>query len=298
MKGSWRLSLSNQTRQPFPQILMVTSACRSNSELSKEEQMMKLKNWISLLIILIFITPVSVDTGWRFVSPMPMARYGHDATLGPDGKLYVMGGRRRRMRAVNKRNWVPTGKVEIADSVECYDPSTNKWEYRKPMPMRRFLFAAVVGPDDRIYTFGEMGEYNKGDKAVPSFDDTHVYDPKTDSWSSLTPMPRPRKTHDCVLGTDGKIYVLGGSIVYNGPPLRDVLIYDPVKDKWKKGPKMKLPRSTLAAVATPDGKIYAIGGTDVGAYEKRRSLNVFLPEKKELYTGKVQETVEVLDVSK
>jgi hypothetical protein len=59
---------------------------------------------------------------------------------------------------------------------------------------------------------------------------------------------------------------------------------------------MNLPRSTLAAVATPEGKIYAIGGTDAGAYENRKLLNVFLPEKAELYTGQVQSTVEVLDI--
>jgi hypothetical protein len=50
-------------------------------------------------------------------------------------------------------------------------------------------------------------------------------------------------------------------------------------------------------VATPDGKIYAIGGTDVGAYGKSRNeINFFLPEKLKLYTGKVQNTVEVLDI--
>jgi hypothetical protein len=54
----------------------------------------------------------------------------------------------------------------------------------------------------------------------------------------------------------------------------------------------------LAAVATPDGKIYAIGGTDVGAYEGKESVNTFLPQSLETYTGKVQDTVEVLDISK
>ncbi len=60
---------------------------------------------------------------------------------------------------------------------------------------------------------------------------------------------------------------------------------------------MNIPRSTLAAVATPDGKIYAIGGTDVGAYNVRETMNFFLPEKMELSTGKLQKTVEVLDIT-
>ena len=100
------------------------------------------------------------------------------------------------------------------------------------------------------------------------------------------------------MGPDEKIYIMGGSSKINGPPLKDVFIYDPVKDTWKKGPHMNIPRASPAAVATPDGKIYVIGGTDMGAYEGRRNFNVFLPKKSELYTGKVQDTVEVLDIMK
>ena len=29
---------------------------------------------------------------WEFGTPMPHGRYFHDALLGPDGKIYVMGG--------------------------------------------------------------------------------------------------------------------------------------------------------------------------------------------------------------
>ncbi|HDS16194.1 MAG TPA: hypothetical protein ENN66_06210 [Proteobacteria bacterium] len=76
----------------------------------------------------------------------------------------------------------------------------------------------------------------------------------------------------------------------------DVFIYDPVADTWEEGPSLNLPRSTLAAVSTPDGKIYAIGGTNAGAYSSTKSLiNAFLSQEKEHYTGRVQDTVEVLD---
>jgi hypothetical protein len=29
---------------------------------------------------------------WRFVTPMPHGRYGHDAVYAPNGKIYVLGG--------------------------------------------------------------------------------------------------------------------------------------------------------------------------------------------------------------
>jgi hypothetical protein len=230
--------------------------------------------------------------------PMHERRIDHEAVVTSDGRIYVMGGRRLELRPAGYRDeYRETGKIEVTDSVECYDPETNKWEYKKPMTIKRFSFAAVVGPDYRIYTFGGRGEFPpNGSREI--FGDTEVYDPGTDTWSALTPMPEPRAGHAGVLGIDGKIYIIGGNTGYRKPPAKDVFIYDPVKDKWEKGPDLKRHRSSVTAIATPDGKIYAIGGTDVGVFNNRHTVNFFLPKKLELYTGKVQDTVEVLDISK
>ena len=228
------------------------------------------------------------------MSPMNERRIDHEAVTTADGAIFVMGGRQWQ-RFEDDHGNVKRGEHIVLNTVERYDPESNRWEYRKAMTKKRFLFAAVVGPDNKIYTFG--GSDTVSSKVSGSaFDTTEVYDPATDEWSSRTPMPNPSSSHAAVLCADGKIYVLGGNHGSDAPPVQDVFIYDPVKDSWEEGPQMNLPRSTLAAVATPDGKIYAIGGTDVGAYNKRKKLNIFLPKKNELYTGKVQDTVEVLDV--
>ena len=184
----------------------------------------------------------------------------------------------------------------VSNTMECYDPRTNSWEYKKPLSSVRMRFAAVVGPDDKIYVFGGAEGMANID-ATPVLNTTEVYDPKTDSWTLRKPMPESREAHAAVLGSDGKIYVLGGASSVPTPPLNDVFIYDPLFDSWTRGPKMNVPRAVLAAVATPDGKIYAIGGTDIGAYSGRKKLNFFLPKEHEFYTGKVQDTVEVLDIS-
>ena len=218
-------------------------------------------------------------------------RVFHRAVVTSDGKIYVMGGERLE-KGTDAQGHL--NKEVRTNTVECYDPE-NKWEYRKPMKIKRTLFAAVVGPDDKIYVFGGAGD-EKPDHSIPTLNTVVVYDPRDNTWSSRKPMPVPRATHAGVLAADGKIYIMGGKSDEYGPPLKDVFIYDPARDTWERGPDMNVPRAGLAAVATPEGKIYAIGGTDVGAYETRRSINVFLPRKYELYTGKVQDTVEVLDV--
>ncbi|MCF8068360.1 MAG: hypothetical protein K9L30_07225 [Desulfobacterales bacterium] len=228
------------------------------------------------------------------VPEMNDRRIDHEAVITSDGKIYVMGGRQTEM--IDGPHGERAGReVFVLDSLECYDPETNTWEYKAPMQLKRMLFAATVGPDDKIYVFGGSVGFT-ADPGVLTLDTTEVYDPKTDSWSTRTPMPEPKDNHVAVLGADGKIYVLGGSKGGDTPPQRDVFIYDPVKDTWEKGPKMKRPRGALAAVATPEGKIYAIGGTDVGAYKGRQKLNMFLPKDYEVYDGKVQDTVEVLDI--
>ena len=224
-------------------------------------------------------------------------RIDHEAVVTADGRIFVMGGRRRE-RFEDSHGNVKGGNYLVSNTMECYDPETNKWEYRKPMTFKRFLFAAVVGPDDKIYTFGGGQKMAQNGKRQV-FDTTEVYDPKTNTWLYRTPMPEPRFAHCGVLGADNRIYIMGGSEGdRHDPPTKDVFIYDPINDSWDTGPSMNLPRSTLAAVATPDGKIYAIGGTDVGAYKSKQKLNFFLPEEKELYTGMVQDTVEVLNISK
>lgn len=229
------------------------------------------------------------------IPPMHDRRVGHEAVVLSNGKIYVMGGWQAERNEDAYGNVTGNGTM-VLDTVECYDPETNKWAHKKPLKVKRMLFAAVVGPDDRIYVFGgAAGDASK--RSTKTLATVEVYDPVADTWTSRNPMPAPRDSHAGILGADGKIYIMGGSTGAYRPPLKDVFIYDPQKDAWQKGPPMNLPRSSLAAVATPNGKIYAIGGTDVGAYKNRKKLNFFLPEKHELYEGKVQDTVEVLDIS-
>ena len=170
-------------------------------------------------------------------------RMDHEAVVTSSGKICAMGGYREKQRPDPRGIPLGTGKYEVTNTVEVYDPAKDSWSYRRPMPA-------------------------------------------------------PIESHDAVLGADNKIYIMGGIGERKGPPLRDVFVYDPIQDTWKIGPKMKIPRADPAAVSTPEGRIYVIGGTDIGAYKKREQYNFYLPKKLEFYTGKVQDTVEVLDVSK
>ncbi len=237
------------------------------------------------------------------IPEMNERRMAHEAVRTADGKIFVFGGWRYdkeekeiKGRKVEEPYYAYTKQV-ATDTVECYDPKTNQWTYRTSMSSKRLEHAAVLGPDGNIYVFG--GAKSPSDALAHDYlDTTEVYDPDTDTWSQRKSMPAGKAFHAAVLGSDNRIYILGGSEEgESSRPLGDVYIYDPAKDSWSRGPSMNIPRSTLAAVATPDGKIYAIGGTDDGAYKTREKLNFFLPKKVELYSGKLQKTVEVLDLN-
>jgi hypothetical protein len=84
------------------------------------------------------------------------------------------------------------------------------------------------------------------------------FDPKTERWSSLTPLP-----HEFSAAAGAKLgptfYVIGG----NSPEVdgRQVYAYDTRRSSWRTLPPLPAPRTNLAAVGL-GSKVYAIGGLD------------------------------------
>jgi len=168
------------------------------------------------------------------LQPMNDARIGPGAAMGIDGKIYVFGG------------GFPGG---ILASVECYDPATDTWSYRAPMPGPRAWLRAATAPDGTIYTFG--GSTDSG----PSTE-VWAYDPGTDTWDTTVPqMPTPRRDVVAVTGADGLIYVFGGYPNYN-----TVEAFDPVNKTWHTKAPMPTGRWCAGGALGPDGKIYIVGG--------------------------------------
>lgn len=139
-----------------------------------------------------------------------------------------------------------------------YDPVQNKWGARKSAPhFHRSGAAGVIG--GKLYV---VGGFN-GSQPVADLD---VYDPKTDTWRTLAPIPSPGRAIGTAL--QGKLYVVAGSGAY---------VYNPGTNRW----------STIAAPAwghdavvrvVVDGKprLLAVGG--------QHGPQVDMPNPSELYT--------------
>jgi N-acetylneuraminic acid mutarotase len=171
--------------------------------------------------------------GWFSAARLPSSRVGFAcATAG--GRVYAMGGRGQY-----------SPYTDFA-TVEAYDPPSDTWSARAPLPVAGGGIEAAV-LEGRIHVLGAGGTGH------------HVYDPGTDTWSTAASLPETR-TSAGVAAANGCVYVAGGST--GSWPFRDTLyIYDSVTSAWTSG--AVLPAAQIGhASAALGGRIYVVGGYD------------------------------------
>jgi N-acetylneuraminic acid mutarotase len=116
---------------------------------------------------------------WQSRAPMALGR-NHAFAGAVGGKIYVIGGRTAHAFVAVSAN---------TDIVEEYDPATNMWSGLKAkMPTARSGggWGTLGG---KIYVAG--GEVATPD-LVGAFRAVEVYEPATNAWTKLPPMPMPR----------------------------------------------------------------------------------------------------------
>src|SRR6478672_11359519 len=168
---------------------------------------------------------------WKKGAPFPEPDeelYG----VASNGKLYVIGG------------W-DDGKARGVTYE--YDPVTDKWTKKAPMPWPAH-HGALAAANGKIYVMG--GFIPPKDTAIPvggawePIDNAWEYNPATDSWKSLPPLPGKRGSA-VAAEVGGKIYVIGGATTMEGSrdpyftafgPARVLStnqVYDPATNKWE-----------------------------------------------------------------
>lgn len=178
---------------------------------------------------------------WESRSPLPHPLHHTTATV-VDEKLYVIGGFHSGM-------WTPV------NTVYEYDPQKDKWREKAPMPTARGALAAGA-LDGKIYAVGGALRKFFGLKNSAA---NEVYDPKSDRWSLLAPIPTPRD-HLTVSTHKGKLYAIGGRIDVNyNHNLGANEAYDPKSNQWTPRKPLPTPRSGITS-QTLDGKILVFGG--------------------------------------
>jgi N-acetylneuraminic acid mutarotase len=200
----------------------------------------------------------ATDT-WKALAPLPEKR-GSAIAEEIGGQIYVIGGAipEPGTKEVAIR---PSRAARSVGTNEAYDPETNKWMTRSPMPTaRNHAFAGAV--NGKIYVIG--GRLTSPFITVASnLDVVEEYDPVTNTWDgsgARTPMPTARSGGGWAT-YNGKIYVAGGEIQTRQllGAFRALEAYDPATNSWSILQSMPIPRHGVAT-AVVNGKIHFVSG--------------------------------------
>jgi N-acetylneuraminic acid mutarotase len=184
--------------------------------------------------------PIAEGQGtWTVKSPMPGGPRAEIPAVAVNGKIYVVGGSAKGISYNITRN-------------EEYDPTTDRWRLRAPMP-NGLNHSGTTALDGKLYAAGGFTNPGHHDPSDSFFS----YDPSTDTWRTLAPLPS-RRGAVAVAALDGKIHVLGGR-EGESAPITAHDVYDPASGKWSTAAPLTRARDHMAAVAI-DGRIHLIGG--------------------------------------
>jgi N-acetylneuraminic acid mutarotase len=194
-----------------------------------------LSNFVALLVVSVFPVMAQSENSWETKAAMPTARSGFGEVV-VNGNIYAIGG-------WNKN------QTDFSDVNEMYNPATDSWTTKASMPTKRVSFATAVY-QNKIYVFGGQ-ILVAGHRVVVNV--SEVYDPATDTWETIAPVPH--------LGEDFAANVVVGDKIYAISTYNDV--YDPATDTWTT--KAQIPEAVAhSANAVVDNKIYVISGTRYG----------------------------------
>lgn len=176
---------------------------------------------------------------WSDGPALPMAV--HHANAVTDGAtIFVLGA------------LTGTGFTAIGDTYKLAPATDTQWSALAAMPAGRERGAAVTGLiGGKVYVAG-------GFRNAMASDLVDVYDPGTDSWTALAPLPATRD-HACGAAIGGELVVVGGRMVQTSSPRADVWSYAPATDTWTVRAPMPTARGGMGCGAI-SGVLYTAGG--------------------------------------
>jgi len=178
---------------------------------------------------------------WAARANLPTTRYGVSAAT-VNNKIYVIGG--RIGPAVGGQN---------TNVNQEYDPATNTWNNRAPMP-ESLRYVGAVSYGGKVYIIG--GSRNNGTRS----DKVYIYDPATNTWTMAPPlMITPRST---IMPDSVRNFLLapGGASAATPQESNVAELFFPATSNWISETPMNYARFALGFART-DSFFYAIGGT-------------------------------------
>ena len=237
---------------------------------------------------------------WTATGSMATTRQWFTATLLPDGKVLVAGGGNRN-------------KVILA-SAELYDPGAGTWTATWSMGTQRYDYATTLLPDGKVLVAG--GADSPDLISGNMLDSAELYDPARGTWAATGKMVTTHtnntatvlrdgrvlvgnkaELYDPVTGSwtatgggwccspamllaDGRVLVVGPTLVGDAAVGTSVELYDPSTGSWTTAGKgdMGTPRfGGYSTTLLPDGKILVAGGFGTADGGTLASADLYYP---------------------
>ena len=184
----------------------------------------------------------SYATGiWKATGSMLSGRESFPAVVLKSGKVLVEGG-------------LGTGSVVLLGA-EIYDPTHGTWSSAGSLSVGRFNHTATLLANGKVLVTGGCTDTSCSTLAGPS----ELYNPTTNSWSTVGNMNLPRYGHTATLLNTGKVLVVGG---YGVPATKTGELFDPSTGKWSytpTNPTIALYGHTSTLLSS--GKVLVAGGS-------------------------------------
>ncbi len=147
------------------------------------------------------------------------------------------------------------------DNTYSYNTTSGVWKELARIPVGVRGAAGAMGDDGKIYVFSGVNS--------SKVQNTQIYDPATDSWSSGASTPLALWEAKAATTSQG-IFLVGGEGAFG-----NLYMYDPALDSWSA--KASMPTSLLGGAWVSDGTfLYYFGGAALG-YSPVASAYVYYP---------------------
>jgi hypothetical protein len=133
---------------------------------------------------------------WTATGNLAHPRLAHTATLLPNGKVLVAGGRRR----------LDFNVIETLASAELYDPATGTWSLTGSLTTTRQGHTATLLANGLVLVAGGHNGNSNG-----FLNTAELYNPATGTWSLTGSFGAPRQDHTATLLPSGRVLIAGGA---------------------------------------------------------------------------------------
>lgn len=183
---------------------------------------------------------------WTKVTSLPQARDEEQAAT-IKGKIYLVGGAWDDVKDGKRDERYTDGFMTE------FDPQTNTFRERSHGP-EGLTHQGIAVVNGKIYL---VGGFAGGHHTLPTAG-VYSYDPATDKWQTLAPLPSPMGGIS-LAAVGGMIHVVGGRYMGEEGTLPVHLVYDPASNTWRQAAPLPTSRDH-AGVFVVNGKIHLIGG--------------------------------------